>query len=634
MNYRLPAKFTLALGLLLSLPLTAAPPPPSNQQAPLSERTVWDRAMGCHEERNATCATAACNELLDTTPWIGEYCLVRTSNPQSRRFSRELDKAFEAYKSTVGSNQLQWHRKAAAADQLKGPDRAQAIIKALDEQVVIAFDASEHLAVVREGQSKIAALTARAEAGDPEAQFELAVAYYEKPLPGVPQDHALAVQWLSRSASQGYHRAEYGMGIAYLQGKGVPEDTRESTAWFERAASKGNLDAQYELALLLSDGKDNPTDDLDRALGLLRSAGKTHAASQTKLGWHYLNGIGVQRDYGQAKQWFERAASQGELYALSNLGYMAENGYAGPKDHGAAARWYERAVAGGLAPAKVSLADLLANGWGVSKDPPRAMALYQEAVAAGEVRGSVGIGRLYEHGIGVPKSVNQAIRHYVDAANKDDVTAMFLASLLLDEQGSMESFKWKRRAAEFGHAAAQNNTGAAYHNGKGVEANTAWALYWYAMAAQQGNTTAVSNIEKLLPERSQLRVIASSARLRSEPRADAGVLTTLAKGVRVFPTDSPSPEWREVFVEDGYRIGYLSKSALEAPAPARPSTPVASNDPWPARPAARPGTTTCATNCRNGDCYRTYADGRRVRFQARQTWNSFNNQLEWDAGGC
>lgn len=41
-----------------------------------------------------------------------------------------------------------------------------------------------------------------------------------------------------------------------------------------------------------------------------------------------------------------------------------------------------------------------------------------------------------------------------------------------------------------------------------------------------------------------------------------------------------------------------------------------------------------ATNCRNGDCYRTYADGRRVRFQARQTWNTFNNQLEWDAGGC
>ena len=119
MNYRLPAKFTFALGLLLSLPLTAAPPPPSNLQAPLSERAAWDRAMGCHEEGNATCATAACNQLLDTTPWIGEYCLVRTSDPQSRRFGRELDKAFEAYKSTVGSNQLQWHRKAAAADQLK-----------------------------------------------------------------------------------------------------------------------------------------------------------------------------------------------------------------------------------------------------------------------------------------------------------------------------------------------------------------------------------------------------------------------------------------------------------------------------------------------------------------------------------
>jgi hypothetical protein len=43
---------------------------------------------------------------------------------------------------------------------------------------------------------------------------------------------------------------------------------------------------------------------------------------------------------------------------------------------------------------------------------------------------------------------------------------------------------------------------------------------------------------------------------------------------------------------------------------------------------------TCNTRCNNGDCYRTYNDGRKVRFQARQKWNPFNNQFEWDSGGC
>ncbi len=38
----------------------------------------------------------------------------------------------------------------------------------------------------------------------------------------------------------------------------------------------------------------------------------------------------------------------------------------------------------------------------------------------------------------------------------------------------------------------------------------------------------------------------------------------------------------------------------------------------PARPESKPGLTTCNTGCVDGDCYRTYGDGRKVHFQARQ----------------
>lgn len=55
---------------------------------------------------------------------------------------------------------------------------------------------------------------------------------------------------------------------------------------------------------------------------------------------------------------------------------------------------------------------------------------------------------------------------------------------------------------------------------------------------------------------------------------------------------------------------------------------------WPARPTKVPGRISCNTNCRNGDCHRTYDDGRKVRFQAPQKFNSFTGQFEWDSGTC
>ena len=73
------------------------------------------------------------------------------------------------------------------------------------------------------------------------------------------------------------------------------------------------------------------------------------------------------------------------------------------------------------------------------------------------------------------------------------------------------------------------------------------------------------------------------------------------------------------------------KAETPAPAPARTAS---ADGLYPARPAARPGVTTCNTRCVNGDCYRTYDSGRKVRFQARQRFNPLTSQFEWDSGAC
>src|SRR5437016_2610621 len=45
---------------------------------------------------------------------------------------------------------------------------------------------------------------------------------------------------------------------------------------------------------------------------------------------------------------------------------------------------------------------------------------------------------------------------------------------------------WYRRAAELGHASAQNDLGWLYQNGWGVPRDAGQALYWYRQAAIRG----------------------------------------------------------------------------------------------------------------------------------------------------
>ena len=55
---------------------------------------------------------------------------------------------------------------------------------------------------------------------------------------------------------------------------------------------------------------------------------------------------------------------------------------------------------------------------------------------------------------------------------------------------------------------------------------------------------------------------------------------------------------------------------------------------YPTKPAPRAGYLRCNTRCNNGDCYRTYSDGEKVRFQAQRKYNPFSGQWEFDSGSC
>jgi TPR repeat protein len=84
-----------------------------------------------------------------------------------------------------------------------------------------------------------------AEAGDPEAQFQLGELY--RLGQGVPEDTATAGRWLLDAAEQGHPRAMYHIALLYYRGRGSDweKDYVRAYAWFTRAAEEDVGDAAW-----------------------------------------------------------------------------------------------------------------------------------------------------------------------------------------------------------------------------------------------------------------------------------------------------------------------------------------------------------------------------------------------------
>lgn len=75
-----------------------------------------------------------------------------------------------------------------------------------------------------------------AEQGNPIAQFNLAVLYHSGS--GVPLDEAEAVKWYTKSAENGYYKAQEYLAVGYAEGWfGLPVDKKKAAYWQKRIDS-------------------------------------------------------------------------------------------------------------------------------------------------------------------------------------------------------------------------------------------------------------------------------------------------------------------------------------------------------------------------------------------------------------
>lgn len=238
----------------------------------------------------------------------------------------------------------------------------------------------------------------------------------------------------------------------------------------------------------------------------------------------------------------------------------------------------------GHAPAQFNLGVMYANGQGVPQDYKVAVEWFGKAAQQGHTSAQNNLGVMYEDGLGVPQDYKTAV-------------------------------EWYGKAARQGLALAQNNLGVMYDNGRGVPQLrvVAYALFNLSAAGDPSENNAASkNREGLLETMSRAEIQAGQD-LTQELSKPGNFLHALETYVR-----KPTVKERAAVEPLGDGI-------------AKPQT---APDPYPARPAKRRGVVSCNTRCVNADCWRTYDDGKKVRFTAKRRWDSLKNEFVWDSGSC
>ena len=177
-----------------------------------------------------------------------------------------------------------------------------------------------------------------AEAGEPEAQALLGRVYlhgigrrFVKPNP------AEAKKWLTAAAEQGFAQAQYDLATFYFDAG----DSETGMHWLQQAAAQNQTEALTMLSHRYRDGDGFPADAARAAELLRRAATLGDPVAQTELGVALREGAGMARNESESVAWFEKAAIQGYTEGQYNLGLAYAKGTGVDPDPVRGTAWLE-----------------------------------------------------------------------------------------------------------------------------------------------------------------------------------------------------------------------------------------------------------------------------------------------------
>ena len=294
------------------------------------------------------------------------------------------------------------------------------------------------------------------------------------------------------------------------------------------------------------------------------------------------------QDYESVRQWIviDRAdvavditlpgmtAGSGEFEALAMLqdaigSYAPQNGQV---DYARARRLFEQAADTGHPLAVMWLARNYAAGRaGFVRNEERAQELargviqdVQRLAREGDREACFLLGSAYDEELAVRKDHVKAVSWYRKAADQghalaqNNLGAMYMQGLGV-AQSDREAVKWYRKAAEQGHTIAQRNMGWMYMQGLGVAQSDREAVKWLRQAAEQGDATAQRLLgymydEGLGVEQSDREAVKWYRKAAAQGDATAqnnlGLMYSHGRGVP--ESDREAVKWYRQAAEQGY----------------------------------------------------------------------------------
>ena len=158
---------------------------------------------------------------------------------------------------------------------------------------------------------KAAASQKLAEAGDAQAQADLAATYMflggSLDQAGPKNDYALALDLAQKSAEQNNGDGIWTLALAYEHGRGVEENTAKAVELYERGAELGHAPSQHSLACYYFRGDFLEQDTRKAFLLCLKAAEQGYGLAMADVGRCYQFGNGVMGNMKTAVEWYEKS---------------------------------------------------------------------------------------------------------------------------------------------------------------------------------------------------------------------------------------------------------------------------------------------------------------------------------------
>ena len=264
-----------------------------------------------------------------------------------------------------------------------------------------------------------------AEAGDIQAQYAVATAYYEGE--GVEVDNAQAFKWFRKAADGGCADSAYWLGGMCLRADGFNEDPGEAAKWFTKALAHG-LDPWLV-------GCDS------------RSVGDAY----------YFGRSGVAIDYAEAFRWYRVAADAGHENCMVKVGMMYAAGEGVLKDDAEAAKYYRMAAERHSWDGWYKLGMCFKDGVGVEKDSQEAEKWLLLAALKGLEDAQYALGLMFIAGDAVDSSGCDEEYWFREAGERGHVLAQLAAAEVLESRGALSwAYAWYRIAVSNGNTSSQD----------------------------------------------------------------------------------------------------------------------------------------------------------------------------------